>query len=881
MKGLSEMAPLSRASLLSEMARFLEASQERISFEELSAITRLAQNDDYSELSGLSTEDASFFGSLLKRHVRMSGCRPFDGQLPGKIPEAIQSHFPDLARLYDLYQSTEFAFEYIPNESEPPNKGEAIYEIYERYAAMPFEGIAKVYQKSFDEVIADSYQFLQEVTAFERFVHTKFTGQKRFSIEGSESALYALYLLKQLYFQEQKSLVIGMSHRGRLAAMATLFSKPLSLLFLEFMGEDENIDESGNAPQLGDVKYHKGYTHSSSENGPHIVLLPNASHLESIYPIALGYTKGKQELDGTDAWAPVIFHGDAAFTGQGVVYETLEMKDLNGFHVGGAIHVIIDNQVGFTATPEETRSTVRPTNIFGSFSIPIIHVKNDHPAFLLKAAVIAFQIRQQFSIDVAIRVLGTRKWGHNEGDDPTFTQPQLYKKTIASVNPAFEIFQSVTKLSDVTCNQISAQIQKKLYAEYSKAEEISTKKQKSKQSTSPQAPRLKRDYLSEDVFKNVQKALSLPVGFHIHPKVKAFFEKRQQLLQAHGIKALLDWSFAEFVAFSSIVSSGLKLRLVGQDVERGTFTHRHATVVDQETEEEWSPLSQLGDFEVFNSIVSEYGALGFEYGFSLALQDKGLVIWEAQFGDFANGAQIIIDQYLTAGYEKWGAKSNLVLLLPHGYEGQGPEHSSCRLERFLSLAANNNLTIAYPSRPSTYAQLLMRQSSAMSPLIVLTPKAMLRDSRAVSSFSECFDTKLSCVAIMNENSINPETVRVVLVSTGKFAYELVSFLEKERRADTAVISIEILYPFPESDLQAILHRFSHVTHIIWAQEEPVNMGALPYMRNCLMDLTRNIEGIKLSFIGRGESSSPATGYHALHDREQEKLLNQIHSLINE
>ncbi len=781
---------------------------------------------------------------------------------------------PSKASAYSLKN---LAFEYRPDlrVSNQLYEIDKVYEIFEKYASCSLETLFEALPVTPEE----SVHILYFITALERFLHTKFMGQKRFSIEGSEASLFVLFVLKRLFFQEKTSLTVGMSHRGRIAAMATIFQKPLEELFQEFL----HIYQSNDMPKMGDVKYHKGYSFYDEKSRSSCTLLPNSSHLESVYPIALGATRREQDLHGTQSHAAIICHGDAAISGQGVVYEALQMQSLQAYQTGGTIHVIIDNQVGFTASPTESRSTPRPTDIFVSFSNPVLHVRDESPIDVLRAAYIAFLIRQKTQRDVAIRILGVRKWGHNETDDPTFTQPSLYKWVKQSHRPAYEYIiddfvHSSKMLSDVKIDAIQKDIHEKLHAAY---RSVTEQKCVHKQPKEPlKEEKRTTEFSVDDILPMIEKLYDVPSEFHLHQRIRSILEKRKETIEEKRGNTRLDWSYAEAIAFMLLLKQEKIVRLVGQDVERGTFSHRHAAFIDQETERSWAPHRNVGNFYVYNSHLSEYAALGFEYGYSLQNVPETVAIWEAQFGDFVNGAQIVIDQYISAGFEKWGSRNNVVLLLPHGYEGQGPEHSSCRLERFLSLCHENNMTVAFPSMPDTYVKLLLRQAKRRdsSPLVVLTPKAMLRDPRATSTLAECVEGPFIPIKVLHKPH-DISGVTTVYLSTGKFSIELSDVIAQRKAESHSIlhISLEVLSPFPHENLRALFQDCPRLHTIIWAQEEPINMGGAQYVERKLREYNFLKKGCSFISYGRKESASPATGYAHVHTIELQELEKALFS----
>ena len=710
---------------------------------------------------------------------------------------------------------------------------------------------------------------------FEQVIQSRYLGTKRFSLEGITALIPFLdrVLAVSAEIGVTKAM-IAMSHRGRLNVMTNTIGRSPSEIFTKFEDVDPRSVMGG-----GDVKYHVGATGEyRSPNGEVIALhlASNPSHLEAIDPVVLGRTRAKQERignGGKDQVLPVIIHGDAAFAGQGIVAETLNMATLHGFNVGGTIHVIVNNLLGFTALPEESNSSRFSSDIAKRLPIPIFHVNAEDPDAVVRIAAIAAEYRHRFHSDIVIDLIGYRKHGHSEVDDPTVTQPRRY--AIIKDRPA--LYQLYANRIGVDPAAEVQQFQQALFDDQ-KAATKAEQRRRLAQLPSYWDPYKGGDFEPEyDVVTGlpatritelVAGVTSYPTGFHIHPKVKKLFEQRQEM--GAGTR-LFDYGMAELVAFASLLEQGTPVRLTGQDSQRGTFNQRHAVMVDIETEVRYIPLAHLsekqGKFEVYNSLLSEAAVLGFEYGFSRDYPEA-LVLWEAQFGDFANGAQIIMDQFIAASEAKWGLLSGLVMLLPHGYEGQGPEHSSARIERYLQLAANDNIQICQPSNAAQYFHLLRRQAmrSWRKPLIVFTPKSMLRHPDASSTLADFALPKFQNVLPDNDVK-NP---RRLLVCSGKIGHNLRVEREKRKDMDVAIIFLEQMYPWPEVELQAALDQHPDAQEIVWVQEEPANMGAFSYV----MPLLRRMAGDRTVLsVKRHESATPATGSAKAHEIEEKTLID--------
>ncbi len=741
-------------------------------------------------------------------------------------------------------------------------------------------------------------QRLTDSEAFERFLHTRYVAQKRFSVEGGESLIPCLDRIIQVAADlGTNNLVFGMAHRGRLNVLVNIFGKGPEFVFTEF----EDNYEFDHASGMGDVKYHKGFSADvTTVTGKkvHLSLAHNPSHLEFVNPVVEGVARAKQEaLRDTERKQviPVLIHGDAAFAGQGVVYETLNLSQLPGYSTGGTIHIVIDNQVGFTTSPEETRSTTYSTDVCKMLEIPIFHVNGDHPEAIWYATRLATEYRQKFKKDTVIDIICYRKYGHNEGDEPAFTQPNLYKK-IKTHPSTRESYAKRLVAESVLSQEESDGLIEKVNERLTAAQGI-TRSQKPKPFSSAYGDVWKgfRAAKNEDLFKEIKtgvpitklrelaaKIFSIPSDFKMHPKLTKFYAARAKAVEeGQG----LDWGNAEALAYASLLFNGYSVRLSGQDCQRGTFTHRHAVLHDFETGKLFTPLTSLNSdkaqFRVWNSHLSETAVMGFEYGWSLA-DPMALVIWEAQFGDFANGAQVIIDQFLSSSESKWQRVSGMVLYLPHGYEGQGPEHSSARLERFLQLCGENNMAICNFTTPAQLFHALRRQMlrEFRKPLVVMTPKSLLRHPAAISSLSELESATFQEVIDDPQwEKGNKKDVKRVLLCSGKIYYDLI----KERAKDLpiAVLRVEQLYPWPKEKLAQILSSYS-TQDIAWVQEEPRNMGAWTHVYNHwfggLDEMKSLLPGYELRYIGRNAAAVPAVGSHSESEKQQDLLVRKALSL---
>lgn len=715
----------------------------------------------------------------------------------------------------------------------------------------------------------------------ESFLHTKFVGQKRFSLEGAETLIPMLAaLIEKGASLGVEEVVLGMAHRGRLNVLSNILNKSFEQIFSEF-SEHYVPDESEG---MGDVKYHKGYVSEGvktlSGKKVAVMLSPNPSHLESVDPVVEGRARARQFLKGDEAERkhvlPILIHGDAALSGQGVVYETLQLARLRGYTTGGTVHFVINNQIGFTTVPRDLRSTHYCTDIAHAFGIPVFHVNAEDPEKCVWVTLLAIEMRQKFHCDVLIDLNSYRKYGHNEGDEPAFTQPleyQLIKKKL----PIRTTYRDALIREGVVEKQLAEQLEEDfktgLQSAHGAVKESDAKKKKSqKGALADPFQQLATGVEKAALLSLAERFCTHPETFHLHPKLEHLVKER--LSMAKGEKPI-DWGMAETLAFATLLNEGKSIRLSGQDVCRGTFSHRHAMWVDQVVEREYFPLCHLkkgqGKFEIVNSSLSEMAALGFEYGYSIA-NPQGLTIWEAQFGDFANGAQVIIDQYIASGEQKWGQRSPLVLLLPHGYEGQGPEHSSGRLERFLSLSGHDNIQVVNPTTPAQLFHLLRRQTlrSSFKPLIVFTPKGLLRHPACVSTLD---DLEKGAFAEVLDDPQKPKKASTVVLCSGRIAYDLFAAREKSKNSQVAIIRIEQLYPFHAALVEKLLAAYKGMKELLWVQEEPQNMGAWHFIRSYIEEVLPS--GVPLRYVGRETSSTPATGSHSRHIEEHTHILKQV------
>jgi 2-oxoglutarate decarboxylase len=750
---------------------------------------------------------------------------------------------------------------------------------------------------------------LNDAESFEKFLHTKYVGHKRFSLEGAETLIPMLdHLLNEATADGVSEAVIGMSHRGRLNVLANVIGKSYEKIFHEFEGDVDPNTTQGS----GDVKYHLGAdgTHTAPNGATmKLTLASNPSHLEAVDPIVEGMVRAKQKLinDRNRAFVlPVLLHGDAAFAGQGVVAETLNLSQLQGYKTGGTVHIVINNQIGFTTGPEAARSSMYATDVAKAVQAPIFHVNGDDPEACIRAVKLAYDFRQQFHKDVVIDMICYRRHGHNEGDEPSLTQPKMYKliKEHRSVRKLYT--ETLLRKGDISPEEAEEWLDKfqaKLQEAFDRTKEETQPPSHSEALyTDEEITGFQREpspdtSVPAESLQQVGEALTgVPEGFTIHPKLKPILARRRAMFEG---KEPVDWAFGEMLAFGSLLTEGNRVRLSGQDSGRGTFSQRHAILFDYLTGEGLVPLNQLAksnpqparrtsesvvvqnalseevvgntaeaNFSVYDSLLSEYAVLGFEYGYTVA-DPATLVLWEAQFGDFMNGAQIVIDQFISSAEEKWGQHSGLVMLLPHGYEGQGPEHSSARIERFLTLCAEGNMQVVYPTTPAQHFHALRRQmfNEPRKPLIVMTPKSLLRHPAATSTMAELTNGRFEPV-LDDAGVADPNGVTRVVMTAGKVYYDLKAVRDKGGRNDVAIIRLEQLYPFPLPMIQAALARYPNATELRWVQEEPRNMGAWPL----LSDRYTHLFGKPLQYVGRPVSASPATGSHHRHEEQQADLV---------
>jgi 2-oxoglutarate dehydrogenase E1 component len=737
-------------------------------------------------------------------------------------------------------------------------------------------------------------QRLVEVDALERFMHKAYLGQKQFSIEGLDMTVPMLDEMIQLAAAHgAREVVVGMAHRGRLNVLAHNLGRPYETIFAEFEGAS-TLEAVTSLPQggTGDVKYHHGAQGTYQlPNGDSILvnLESNPSHLEYVHPVVLGATRaaqtgrqGPHARRDTNSAMPLVLHGDAAFPGQGVVAESLNLQAIDGYKVGGTLHLIQNNQVGFTTDPEDSRSTRWASDLAKGYDTPIIHVNADDVAGCISAVRLAFAFRQEFGHDVVIDLIGYRRFGHNEADEPAYTQPEMYAK-IKNKKRVSEIWaEKLVETGVVTQEEVERQRQEvwdhltelhqTLKAQIKAAEDAGTVEHATGEyqldrSPSPEVPTA----VPADQLRALnEELLTVPDGFTVHPKLVKQLERRRMALGSEGG---IDWAHAESLAFASLLTEGVPVRLTGQDAERGTFSQRHMVLHDAKTGQTLSPIQNLAGaqapFELHNSPLSEVACLGFEYGYSQEAPDA-LVLWEAQFGDFVNSAQVIVDQFIVSGLAKWGQTSRLTLLLPHGYEGSGPEHSSARLERFLTLAAEGNIRVANLTTPAQYFHLLRRQAKVAKqrPLVIMTPKSLLRLPQATNRIEHLSDTRF--FPVLGEPRVPIEKVTRLILCTGKIYYDLVGHPSRQDNEGVAVGRVELLYPFPESQIRELIESYPNLREVVWVQEEPRNMGARAHMFPRLMQIMP--EHLHFGFIGRPERASPGEGYPAAHTAEQNRIL---------
>tara|TARA_B110000046_G_scaffold49092_1_gene54636 strand:- start:24927 stop:27689 length:2763 start_codon:yes stop_codon:yes gene_type:complete len=722
---------------------------------------------------------------------------------------------------------------------------------------------------------------LSQAVMFEQFLHKKFVGQKRFSLEGGEALIPALDALIEMGAgMGIEEFVVGMAHRGRLNVLANIFNKTYDAIFSEFEGKEyeDNLFD-------GDVKYHLGYTCDiETDNGKNVklTLSPNPSHLEAVAPIVEGISRAKVDdyLGSDDKIAPILIHGDAALAGQGIAYEVIQMANLEGYKTGGTIHIVINNQIGFTTNYLDGRSSTYCTDVAKVTLCPVFHVNGDDVEAVVHTIKLALEYRNKYKRDVFVDLLCYRKYGHNEGDEPRFTQPILYKAISKHSNPRDIYLGHLAKQGVITKEEAKAtatEFNDLLQARLTESKEITKAKitnflEETWEGIRPSVDEdfensIETGYEAKKLKKLGESIVALPDGKAFFKKSRKLMEDRRKMMEETDN---LDWGTAETLAYGSLLEEGHSVRISGQDVERGTFSHRHAVIKVEDSEEEYVPLKNVGNkqgrFDIYNSLLSEYGVLGFEYGYAMAMPNA-LTIWEAQFGDFNNGAQIIIDQFLSAAEDKWRSKSGLVMLLPHGYEGQGSEHSSARLERYLTLCGDNNMQIANCTTPANFFHILRRQLKRefRTPLVVMTPKSLLRHPEAVSSMKELSSGGFKEIIVEDMSS---DKVKTVVCCSGKLFYELRRARDEQKLEDLTIVRVEQLYPFPQKQLTEILAGYKNMKNLVWSQEEPENMGAWRFVKT-------NIDQVSdWKLVSRFASASPASGSSKVFERRQAKIIEE-------
>lgn len=725
---------------------------------------------------------------------------------------------------------------------------------------------------------------LNEAVSFENFLHTKYVGQKRFSLEGGETLIPAIdaVIERAAGHYGVKEFVMGMAHRGRLNTLTNIFGKSAKDIFSEFDGKDYELEEFD-----GDVKYHLGWTSNRvTDNGNQINLniAPNPSHLETVGAVVEGISRAKQDKYYPDDFSkvlPIIVHGDAAIAGQGVVYEVVQMAKLDGYKTNGTIHIVVNNQIGFTTNYLDARSSTYCTDVGKVTLSPVMHVNADDAEAVIHAVLFALDFRMQFQRDVFIDLLGYRKYGHNEGDEPRFTQPVLYKVIAKHRNPR-DIYAEKLLAEGIIDEDYVSQLEEQYKASLEEKLEDSRKEDKTiitpfmqGEWTAFNRAKLPEMMIPIDTTYPIEKLKNITDIISSLPKDKKFIRKIERLVESRKImfdEDKLDWSMGEHLAYGTLLEEGFDIRISGQDVERGTFSHRHAVVKVEDSEEEVILLDHIssnqGKFSIYNSLLSEYGVVGFDYGYAMA-NPNVLTIWEAQFGDFSNGAQIMIDQYISAGEDKWKTQNGLVMLLPHGYEGQGAEHSSARMERYLQLCAVDNMFVANCTTPANMFHILRRQmkSTYRKPLIIFTPKSLLRHPKAVSSVNEFANGMFQ--SVIDDPSVDLKKIKTLVFVCGKFYYDLLEERENLNRQDIAFVRVEQLFPLPAEEIRNILTKYKHVEDVVWAQEEPKNMGAYSF-------LLMNLDEVKTFRIAsRRPYGSPAAGSSTRSKRRHKEVIDYV------
>lgn len=728
---------------------------------------------------------------------------------------------------------------------------------------------------------------LNQGVMFEKFLHTKYVGQKRFSLEGGETTIAALdAIINTAADNDVHEVVIGMAHRGRLNVLANIMGKTYEQIFSEFEGTAKMDQTMGS----GDVKYHMGYgseVQTMNEKTIHLKLMPNPSHLEAVNPVVVGFSRAKADVmyhSEFDKILPILIHGDASIAGQGIVYEVLQMSYLKGYYTGGTIHFVINNQIGFTTDFDDARSSDYCTSLAAAIQAPVFHVNGDDPEAVIKCVEIATRFRQEFNSDVFIDMVCYRRHGHNEGDDPKFTQPHLYALIDKHPNPREVYIKYLLDNGEPDAQALAKEMEKKFWSDLQ--ERLDEVKQnplpyhyqppelawkKLRRATAEDFEKSPVTAISQEQFKTVFESLmSWPQEFKPLRKVEKILQEKIKLFEKEG---MVDWATGELLAYGSLLLEGKDVRMSGQDVRRGTFSHRHAVLRDEISNKSYNRLNHIsgatGKFRIYNSLLSEYGVLGFEYGYALASPNT-LVLWEAQFGDFANGAQTMIDQFISSGEQKWNRMNGVTLLLPHGYEGQGPEHSSARLERFLQQCAELNMVVTNITTAANFFHVLRRQQAwpFRKPLINFSPKANLRHPGSYSSMEEFINGSFR--ELIDDETAESGKVTKVLFCSGKIYFDLEERRRKEKRNDIALVRLEQLYPLPYRQLETLQQKYSNATWF-WVQEEPLNMGAASFLQ-------MNLKSFNFGIIGRQPSASTATGYQKVHVQEQTELVETAFSI---
>ena len=733
-----------------------------------------------------------------------------------------------------------------------------------------------------DEKRKHIFYHLKLAVGFENFIHKKFVGQKRFSLEGAETLIPAMDAViergSELGIEE---FIIGMAHRGRLNVLANILQKPYKNIFKEFYGTEYEEEIS-----LGDVKYHLGYEGEvTADSGKPIKLklMPNPSHLETVSPIVQGMVRSRiDSAYGGDFCkvAPIVIHGDAAIATQGVVYEVIQMSQLDGYKTGGTIHLVINNQVGFTTNYLDARSSTYCTDVAKVTRSPVFHVNGDDVEALIYTIKLAMDFRQEFHSDVFVDILCYRKYGHNEGDEPRFTQPLLYEAIEKHKNPRDIYAEKLDELGILNREESRRDVHEfeqfleEKYKESEQIEKLNIRNFLVEECHNFEVTRHADLFVKTDTGVPVVRLKAIAEKLYTLPTHQTFYKKLNRILEDRRTMILddrLDWAMAELLAYGTLLTEGHPVRVSGQDSERGTFAHRHAPYVYEDGSGKYYPLKHIADnqaeFNIFNSPLSEYGVMGFEYGYALA-QPNALTVWEAQFGDFHNVAQVIIDQYIASASEKWGLMNNLVLYLPHGYEGQGPEHSSGRIERFLALAASNNMQVVVPTTPANMYHLIRRHLkwNYRLPLIVFTPKSLLRHSQVLSSVEELANGHFQ--EVIDDLTTNPEQITKLVFTSGRLYYDLVKQKTETASFNIAIVRVEQLFPLPEKKIMEIVQKYSKTETIIWAQDEPENMGAWPFV-------SKKLSKLKITPVARPESASPAGGLLTQHNKRLKSILDRI------